>query len=92
MYALILQQPGNAQVAGLAAASVLVFVILVAVGLGIYFLPTILGWKKQNRNAILALNLLLGITGIGWIVALVWALSKDAQPTVVVVPESIAKK
>lgn len=43
----------------------------------VYFLPAILGWKKANRRAILALNLLLGWTGIGWVVSLVWSLCRD---------------
>jgi len=45
----------------------------------IYFLPAVLGWKKQNRVAILALNALLGWTLIGWVAALVWALTKDQK-------------
>lgn len=43
----------------------------------IYFLPAYLGRKKRNAWAIFALNLLLGWTFLGWVVALVWALTKD---------------
>lgn len=39
-----------------------------------YFFPSFLGLFKPDRWAIFALNLLLGWTVIGWIVALVWAL------------------
>jgi hypothetical protein len=46
--------------------------ILVA-GLGLYFLPTIVGHNKSNAAAIFLLNLFLGWTFIGWVVALVWA-------------------
>jgi len=42
-----------------------------------YFLPSIVGRKKKNANAICVLNIFLGWTFIGWIVALVWALMKD---------------
>ena len=44
----------------------------------LYFLPSILGRTKRNFTAIFILNLLLGWTFIGWIVALVWALTADA--------------
>ena len=51
-----------------------------------YFLPTIIAIlrKKRNAGAVAVLNLLLGWTVIGWIVALVWALTADS-PTVPVV-------
>jgi hypothetical protein len=49
-------------------------------GLLMYFLPTILAIARSKRDliAILVLNLLLGWTFIGWIIALVWALKQDA--------------
>lgn len=52
---------------------VLVFIFFGA----LYFLPTIVGWNKRNSGAILTLNLLLGWTFIGWVVALVWAMTHD---------------
>lgn len=51
--------------------------IFLIIGLFIYFLPTIVGWNKRNSGAILTLNLLLGWTFIGWVVALVWAMTHD---------------
>jgi hypothetical protein len=45
--------------------------------LAIYFLPSIIGYKKRNANAICALNLFLGWTIIGWVVAFVWAVSYE---------------
>ncbi len=48
-------------------------------GLLFYFLPTVAGFKKRNAGAIFVLNLLLGWTVIGWIIALVWGLTKDPQ-------------
>lgn len=40
-----------------------------------YFLPTMIALARQHQNglAIFILNLLLGWTMFGWIVALVWA-------------------
>ncbi len=51
-----------------------------------YFLPTIIAIlrRKANTGGIFVLNLLLGWTLIGWIGALIWSLSLDAQPTIIV--------
>jgi hypothetical protein len=51
------------------------FSFLIAVA--IYFLPSIIGYNKKNANSICILNFFLGWTFIGWVVALVWAVSKD---------------
>lgn len=42
----------------------------------LYFLPTLIASRREHRNlvAIGALNLFLGWTLIGWVVALVWSL------------------
>jgi hypothetical protein len=59
--------------------------IPVLIGLALYFLPTLIGLRKRNAGAIFALNLLLGWTLIGWIVALVWALTAEGAPNVIVI-------
>ncbi len=53
--------------------SFLVMVLLWAV----YFIPSVVAfWRTHHSKvAILTLNILLGWSGIGWIVALVWALA-----------------
>lgn len=48
-----------------------------------YFLPTIVGIGKDNIYSIFALNLLLGWTFIGWVIALIWALKKDEQRVII---------
>ncbi len=55
--------------------------------LALYFLPTLIGRNKSNVGAIFVLNLLLGWTVIGWIVALVWACTVDhrQEPATIVV-------
>jgi len=47
----------------------------------LYFTPTIVAAIRHKRNlvAILVLNLFLGWTFIGWIVALIWALTVDVS-------------
>jgi len=67
----------------------LLALFLITLSLFVYFLPTYLGRRKRNVGAIFALNLLLGWTLVGWVVALVWALSHDA-PTAIVVGQHVA--
>lgn len=52
---------------------------MIALALGFYFFPTIIGWKKRNVMAIFVLNLTLGWTLIGWVVALIWAVTVDQE-------------
>jgi hypothetical protein len=60
---------------------------IVVVCLVPYFLPTIIAIlrKKHSAGGIFVLNLLLGFTVIGWVVALIWSLSADARETTVIV-------
>ena len=46
----------------------------------LYFLPTLVGLRKQNAGKIFLLNLFLGWTLAGWIRAFIWACS-DAKPS-----------
>ena len=48
-------------------------------GFVLYFLPTIIAVIKSKRDtvAILLLNVFLGWSVIGWIIALVWAVKQD---------------
>jgi ABC-type sugar transport system permease subunit len=56
------------------------FAILITLLSLFYFLPFAIAYNKKRANAgaIFALNLFLGWTLIGWVLALVWAL-KDEQ-------------
>lgn len=56
----------------------------------LYFLPAIIaaGRKHHNGGAILALDLLLGWTVIGWVIAFVWACTAvNAKPAAAPEPE-----
>jgi len=57
-------------------------VYLIALGI-LYFMPSSIAWNKhkRNRTAIFALNLLLGWTVLGWIVALIWGSRTTRRPT-----------
>lgn len=56
----------------------IIWIALSVVSLFLYFLPAYLAYKNEHHNtvAIFTLNLLLGWTVLGWIAALVWALTR----------------
>ena len=49
--------------------------------LAVYFFPTTIAVlnQKENATAVFLLNLLLGWTFVGWVIALVWAATKDRK-------------
>lgn len=53
-------------------------------GFVMYFLPSIIALARSKRDltAIFLLNLFLGWTMIGWVVALVWAFKTDVPMVV----------
>ncbi|MDR3402843.1 MAG: superinfection immunity protein [Chthoniobacter sp.] len=54
------------------------FGAIVLLSIFLYFLPSIIGRHKTNAFAIFVLNLFLGWTFVGWVVALVWACTEDS--------------
>lgn len=52
------------------------------IGVGLYFLPSLIAAARHTHNAtgIFLLNLLLGWTGIGWVIALILALCSCSWP------------
>lgn len=52
-------------------------VILILILL-VYFIPAITAYQRKHKNAeaILVLNLLTGWTLVGWVISLVWSLTK----------------
>lgn len=59
--------------------------LLVIVGVVLYFIPTFLAFSKGriNKGAIFCVNLFLGWSLIGWVVALVWAVKE---------PDNVSKR
>lgn len=57
------------------AIVIAVWVVGIALGLFMYFLPSAVAVfrKHHQAGAILVLNLLLGWTFIGWVICAVWA-------------------
>lgn len=59
----------------------ILFGILAIIGLIVYFLPAVVAFKRNHTNkvAILVLDILLGWTFIGWVIALVWAFTGNTS-------------
>jgi hypothetical protein len=59
---------------------ILIFFVSI-IGIAIYFLPTIIAFKRSHRNRwiICVLNI-FGATIILWVIALVWSLNKFDDP------------
>lgn len=56
-------------------------IVVLGTMLGIYILPSIIviSHHKKQKGAIIALNLLTGWTGIGWVVSFIWSLYKEKE-------------
>jgi surface polysaccharide O-acyltransferase-like enzyme len=56
-------------------------VVLLLIMVPLYFLPGFIAFRRRHRNrvAILVINIFLGLTGIGWVVALIWAFTGDIE-------------
>ncbi len=55
-------------------------IILSLIGLVIYFIPAWLAYGKNHFDGIVILNIFLGWTLLGWVGALIWAVTaKDAS-------------
>ena len=52
---------------------IIIVVLTASLGIAVYFTPYIIGRNKQNSGGIFVVNLLLGWTLIGWLVAFIWA-------------------
>lgn len=52
------------------------------IGVGLYFLPSLIAAARQTHNAVgvFLLNLFLGWTGIGWIIAFIIAICSSPWP------------
>jgi hypothetical protein len=55
--------------------------VIILIGLVVYFAPTIAAQasKSKRTQGVFVVNLLLGWSVIGWIVALIWAVGSDKK-------------
>lgn len=56
----------------------LVFLFIIIGGI-VYFLPSIAASDKKNNSGVFILNLFFGWTLLGWVLALIWAVSKEKK-------------
>lgn len=67
--------------AGMAMGTIVILSIL---GFVIYFLPSLIAWKRKHHQLvpIVLLNIFLGWSVLGWVISLVWAfMSPSAAAT-----------
>ena len=63
------------------APEIIMAFVMLGIALGIYFIPSLVASDRGHHNtgAIIVLNLFLGWTLLGWVLALVWA-STQVRP------------
>lgn len=69
------------------ALAVVFFIALSVLSIGVAMLPAIIAVVRGNHPSpigVFLLTLLLGWTGIGWIVALVWSFSSKQETQVII--------
>ena len=76
---------GGNFVGGFSIIFTLLLLFLGIIGLVIYFIPTVIALKRNhiNKVPIILVNILLGWSFIGWIVALIWACSNSDKPVII---------
>lgn len=64
------------------SGDLIVTMLLVIAGLGVYFLPCFVAGQRKIKSSggVFVVNFFLGWTFIGWVVALAWAASGESQP------------
>ena len=74
--------------------SSIVALVLIVLACALYLLPSIVAIRTNHPHTpgIVLVNMFLGLTGIGWIVALVWAVvqPQPKQPPVVLVQQALS--
>ena len=72
----------------------LILIALLVVALCVYFLPAIIASERRHRERgpIFVLNLLLGWSFVGWVVALVWSLTSHVEPPPTSLEERAAQR
>jgi len=59
----------------------LVIFLVIAIGLPLYFLPSIIAFRRDHvyKGAITVINLVFGFTGLGWAGSMIWALYPEQR-------------
>lgn len=61
-------------------------IIITIITLAVFFLPTLIALVRDHHNkvAIIVTNLLLGWTGVVWLVALIWSFTNQKETSIVI--------
>ena len=61
-------------------------ILIAAAALATYFLPSLIALVRDHHNkmALIVTNLLLGWTGIVWLVTLIWAFTNRKETSIVI--------
>ena len=64
---------------GISLSHLIIFAVIIAIG----FVPSIIAFARNHAQKwiVLALNIVLGWTGVGWVGALVWAIIGKSAST-----------
>jgi Na+/proline symporter len=59
-----------------------IWILLGLLAVLIYMLPTIFAFNKGHRNrwVIMIINIVFGLTLLGWLIAIIWAFNKVDNP------------
>ena len=79
---MISDQLAAASGAGTAVGGVIITLLIIAIAGGAYLAPSIIGWIRRVRDigAVVVINVFLGWTLVGWVVALAMALRTATVP------------
>lgn len=66
--------------------------LAIAIMVVAYLGPSLIAYNRKHpaKGSIIAINILLGWTGIGWLVSFIWSLGSTRHNVVVVNPSSVA--
>lgn len=61
-------------------------ILITIISIAIFFLPTFIALVRDHHNkvALIVTNLLLGWTGVGWLVALIWSFTNRKETSIVI--------
>jgi len=56
-------------------------ILFLTISFGFYFIPTIVAVMRDHDNMapIIIINAFLGVTGVGWVIALAWAFTNQSS-------------
>lgn len=68
---------------GLSGMDVVTIIVFSVFGILLYFIPSVVAWKRKHRQfvPIMIVNLFLGWSFVGWVIALAWSFMSPSGET-----------